>query len=211
MTAQARDASQADSHRRGRPRDMALDARILQTAIHELAGQGFAGFSVEGVAAGAGVSKAAIYRRFADRDALIEAVLEFVAADVPDIPPSLPVRDQLISLLDEIRDRSPQSATFRIMRHAAAMSSSNSHLSQSAMSTLVAPRRERIRACLRRGIAAGDLRRDLDVDAAVALLVGAAIHLGVWSMSPDLGQVRVSAVVDLALQGMSSSPSRDLR
>jgi len=43
------------------------------------------------------------------------------------------------------------------------------------METVVEPRREVIREVLRRGIATGELRPDLDVDAALFMLIGAVV------------------------------------
>ncbi len=43
------------------------------------------------------------------------------------------------------------------------------------METVVEPRREVIRAVLRRGMTTGELRPDLDVDAALFMLIGAVI------------------------------------
>jgi hypothetical protein len=43
------------------------------------------------------------------------------------------------------------------------------------METVVEPRREVIREVLRRGIATGELRPNLDVDAALFMLIGAVV------------------------------------
>lgn len=190
---------------RGRPRDSRIDARILDAAQIELAESGFIAFSVEGVAARAEVSKAAVYRRFPSRDALLATVLEAVAVDVDDIPTGLPIRDHLIALLSEIRDRSPKSPGYRIMRHAAALATTDSELSHVVMTTLVTPRRERIRAALRAGIDQGELKSGLDVDTVMTMLVGAVVHLGIWSAEPDIARVQVDDVVDLALAGIATS------
>ena len=198
------DSRPAGLHR-GRPRDTRIDARILDAAQVELAECGFIAFSVEGVAARAEVSKAAVYRRFPSRDALLMTVLHAVAVDVVDIPAGLPIREHLIALLSEIRDRSPKSPGYRIMRHAAALATTDSSLSHVVMTTLVTPRRERIRAALRTGIEKGELKPDLDVDTVMAMLVGAVVHLGIWSAEPDLARVRVDDVVDLALSGIAES------
>lgn len=205
MTAAPAMEGQQRGLHRGRPRDTRIDARILDAAQSELAESGFVAFSVEAVAGRAEVSKAAVYRRFPSRDALLTAVLEAVAADVADIPVNLATRHHLIALLSEIRDRSPKSPGYQIMRHAAALAATDSDLSHMVMTTLVTPRRERIRVALRMGIERGDLRSDLDVDTAMSMLVGAVVHLGIWSAEPNLARVRVDDVVDLAMAGFAKS------
>jgi AcrR family transcriptional regulator len=57
-----------------------VDAAIRQAALELLVEEGFAGMSMEGVAARAGVGKAAIYRRWDGKTALVvDAIHELVA------------------------------------------------------------------------------------------------------------------------------------
>src|SRR6185437_24526 len=55
----------------GRPRSAEADQAILRATLELLAQDGIQGMSLEGVAARAGVSKTTIYRRWANKDALI--------------------------------------------------------------------------------------------------------------------------------------------
>src|SRR4051794_12263274 len=57
--------------RGGRPRDPACDAAILRAAVEVFVECGYAGVSMEGVAARAGVGKATIYRRYASKAQLV--------------------------------------------------------------------------------------------------------------------------------------------
>jgi AcrR family transcriptional regulator len=65
---------------RGRPRDPQIAARVLAAAVDELAERGIAGFSVNSVAARAGVDKRGIYARWPERDQLIVDALGTLAA-----------------------------------------------------------------------------------------------------------------------------------
>jgi len=67
--------------------------RVLEAAIHELARSGPAAFSVEAVAATAGVNKTTIYRRWPVRRALIAAVVERMRSPLREAP--LPDTGQL--------------------------------------------------------------------------------------------------------------------
>lgn len=60
---------------RGRPRDPAKDAAIREAAWDLLAEKGYEGLTFEAVAEKAGCSRATLYRRFASKLELIEAVL----------------------------------------------------------------------------------------------------------------------------------------
>jgi TetR/AcrR family transcriptional repressor of mexJK operon len=59
----------------GRPRDPAKDRAILARARDIFFERGFNGAAMEEVAARAGVSKVTLYKRFADKEALFEAVV----------------------------------------------------------------------------------------------------------------------------------------
>ncbi|MFJ4015825.1 TetR/AcrR family transcriptional regulator [Microbacterium sp. NPDC090014] len=59
----------------GRPTDEDLTRRILTTAGEMLGGRGYQALSVEQVAKAVGCGKTAIYRRYADKGALVAAVL----------------------------------------------------------------------------------------------------------------------------------------
>lgn len=95
--------------RRGRPRDTAKDEAILLAAGDLFMEHGYEAVSVDAVAQKAGVSKATIYARYADKDALFAAVLrqECERAVSPDsFFPSedQPVRDTLILLATRFLD-----------------------------------------------------------------------------------------------------------
>lgn len=59
----------------GRPPDPSKDEAIFRAARACFFDEGFSATTIERVAAGAGVSKVTIYKRFADKDALFEAVV----------------------------------------------------------------------------------------------------------------------------------------
>ncbi|MDP9074768.1 MAG: TetR/AcrR family transcriptional regulator [Actinomycetota bacterium] len=81
MTVVAGDAAAA--MRQGRPRDPHVDEAIRRAAIELLIEEGFARMSIDGVAARAGVGKAAIYRRWDGKTALVvDAIHDRVSCGV---------------------------------------------------------------------------------------------------------------------------------
>jgi AcrR family transcriptional regulator len=60
---------------RGRPRDPQIETRIFDAALTLYSRQGWLGFSLDGVARGARVSKDAMYRRWKTREALMQDAL----------------------------------------------------------------------------------------------------------------------------------------
>ena len=73
----------ANASRRGRPRSREADRAITEAALDVLGDSGIANFSVEAVAARAGVGKATIYRRFPGRIGLLSAALDRLHDDLP--------------------------------------------------------------------------------------------------------------------------------
>ncbi len=64
----------------GRPRDPQVDAAIRQATLDLLVEEGFARMSIEGVANRAGVGKAAIYRRWDNKTALVvESIRDLIS------------------------------------------------------------------------------------------------------------------------------------
>jgi AcrR family transcriptional regulator len=72
---------------RGRPRDRAVDERILRAAVQEIAAAGVDAFSMSNCARRASVSKASIYLRWSNAEELITDALASVATwpVVPDL------------------------------------------------------------------------------------------------------------------------------
>jgi AcrR family transcriptional regulator len=64
-------APEADRPHRGRPRDESCDRAIENAALDLMVELGFAGLTMEGVAARAGVAKTTVYRRWDSKAALV--------------------------------------------------------------------------------------------------------------------------------------------
>ena len=81
---------------RGRPRDPSLDDRILTATRALLVEQGYAGMTLDGVAAAAGCGKSAIYRRFDGKAQLVVAAVKQLQAPWP-VPDTGSLRDDLLA------------------------------------------------------------------------------------------------------------------
>ncbi len=87
----------------GRPRDAQKDAAIIRAAQRLFLERGFEGASVDAIAAAAGVAKATVYARFADKEALLrESIITkcgaFLDADTFDWRAGRTLRDGLIAI-----------------------------------------------------------------------------------------------------------------
>ncbi|WP_405182608.1 TetR/AcrR family transcriptional regulator [Nocardia sp. NBC_01377] len=82
---------------RGRPRDVEVDRRIIETARSVYAERGWSGFNFGAVCKAAGVSKDALYRRYRTREDLLAAALD-VPPPAIDLAPGGDLRGQLIAI-----------------------------------------------------------------------------------------------------------------
>ena len=92
--------------RRTRRRGAALEAAILDAAARELAESGYRGLTMDRVAARAGTSKNAIYRRWPSRAALsVAAYRSLLPARPEDVPDSGDLRADALALLRRVNAR----------------------------------------------------------------------------------------------------------
>lgn len=185
---------------KGRPRDPQVDAAILAASLDVLADRGFARFTMEEVATKAGVGKASIYRRFPDKDALIVHTLDHINDDLPPIPEEGAVRDRLSIMMERVRRGFPNSHAGRIMRHVMGESSESPHLVAEFYRRVIAPRHDRIRSVLAEGKAADEFDSDIDVEVAIAALIGSMVFLSTWAGCGGVDATSSEEVVDLVLR-----------
>ncbi len=86
----------------GRPRSEKLRRTILDATLELLAEQGFDGLSIEGVADRAGVGKTTIYRRWANKEALVSATLLDMRSSLEMPQPGRDLRETVVRFFEEI-------------------------------------------------------------------------------------------------------------
>ena len=168
----------------GRPRSARVDEAIIEAVLDLLVdGVTAEALTIEAVAAKAGVGKATIYRRWVNKDALLIDAVATLKGPLPEIE-GVSVRDDLVTL---VRPVGRQSMT----RAAAVLPCLISELKRSptlhaCYQKVIEPRRELMRQVLRRGIASGELRADLDLEVVMAMLVSPMVVLSVGNLNPAL-------------------------
>lgn len=192
-----------ESLRRGRPRNEGLDREITAAALELLSESGFESFTVEAVCARTGVAKTTVYRRYPTRTDLIVGALERLNDDLPPVPAPGPVRDRLVAVLDGVRARAMRSRQGSLMLHAAAQGALEPRLAELVQSRVLAPRRELLRSVIADGVAAGELRDDVDPQVLIPILVGPMIYLGMWNQTSAACHVSVADIVDALLRGLT--------
>jgi AcrR family transcriptional regulator len=192
---------QVAARRPGRPRSERAERAILDAALELFAESGVEGVCIEAVAARAGVGKATIYRRWAGKEDLLLDALALLKSPLPE-PAGESVRADLLAMLEVMCQDTANPV--RMRRYTLLLGEGEKYpkIFQRYKETVVEPRREMIRSVLRRGIATGELRPDVDVDVAMFLLMGAVIARGKHDadqIEPDYAE----RVVDEVLLGLA--------
>lgn len=159
--------------RRGRPRSTRANEAILTAALELLAERrSIEDVSVEAVAARAGTGKATIYRRWESKEDLFT---DAVATLRPPLPGAggRSARQYLVAVMEQVCSEMRRPLDQAIS--ALMMSTAHPGLRDRIKRQVFAPRNEAVTAALRRGIAEGRLRPDLDPEAVLNLLIGGAL------------------------------------
>ncbi len=85
-----------------RRRGETLEQAIYAAVVHELSNVGYAGLTMEGVAAAAHTGKASLYRRWTSKDDLVVDALLQVMPDLDEGPDSGDIRADLLSLVGRL-------------------------------------------------------------------------------------------------------------
>jgi AcrR family transcriptional regulator len=196
----------ASSERRpGRPRSAHAEQAILAAALDEVDASGLDAFSMESVAARAGVAKTTIYRRWSSRDALLLDVLSgWDTQRDPELVGSS-VRDDLIHALDDVGRRHDDSPHERLLPRILGSARSHPELFEAYRARVIDRRRAFFDALLRRGIETGELRADIDVDTALKALVSPVLF-GLMTRPEGTGLPDdfTTRLVDLLLRGLAA-------
>ncbi|MFE9957863.1 TetR/AcrR family transcriptional regulator [Micromonospora sp. NPDC005299] len=194
--------STADAPRSpGRPRSVRADEAIIEATLDLLAeGSTLEALSIEAIAARAGVGKATIYRRWSGKDALLMDALRRLKG-VPPQPAGHSVRDDLVLLVGAVGHNVDPRAAKIMPCLVPEVNRSPDHFQ--LYQNIVAPRRKLMREVLRRGVDSGELRADLDIELAMALLTGPVLIQRVLRWHPELDDgILPERVVDSVLEGL---------
>jgi AcrR family transcriptional regulator len=194
-------ASAATGRRPGRPRSERAEQAIIQAALELFAEKGPDGLCVEAVAARAGVGKATVYRRWHNKEDLLLAALGSLKTPLPN-PDTGSVRDDLIALVTVMSQDAVDPARQRQYTLLLGEGEKYPRLMARYAETVVEPRRDIIRSVLRRGIATGQIREDLDIEVAMLTLTGAAMSRGRCEIVPH-DEEFATRVVDSLLVGLA--------
>ncbi|MDX6299249.1 MAG: hypothetical protein QOF53_463 [Nocardioidaceae bacterium] len=189
---------------RGRPRRPGTDERITAAAAELMLQRGFDGTTMDDVAARAGVGKATVYRRWPSKDDLAVAAMETLySAELPEPDTGSIVTDLTESYRSVLAFvNTPAGEAF--LRTSIAESVRDERIA--ALYRASSERREdQTRDTFRRAIERGEVRPDVDVDAAVQWL-GGMLATRAITHRPMPAAEEVGALVEFTLRGVIANP-----
>ena len=179
-----------------RPRSLQAHQKVLDAATGLFAERGIEATSMDAIAQASGVSKATIYNHWADKEALLlEVMLMLNGLDrEPEDIDSGDLQRDLTAVLTRHPPDQFEAARNRMMPSLIAYSAVHPEFGKAWRHQVMEPPRQCLKKILNRGISRGLLPRNLDLEAAMALLLGPMLYAHVFhkdqsGSKPDLGPV----------------------
>jgi AcrR family transcriptional regulator len=132
---------------------------------------GYAGMSIEAVAAAAGTSVPSVRRRYRDRPALAAAVIDAWRAEPLPAPRGSP-RRRALAVLENFRRNLALGDSMPLLGTLLAEEGRHPELIGRFRARLAGPRRAMLSDAIEGGVREGELPRDTEVDAVVNMLIG---------------------------------------
>jgi AcrR family transcriptional regulator len=170
----------------GRPRDPELDRAILAAAEQQLREAGYAGMSLESVAAAAGTTVPAVRRRFRGKANMAVAVIDSLRIEgLPD--ESGPPRDRALAVLRNFRANLRRDNSMAVAGTLLAEEHRHPELLAAFRHRLVEPRRAALRQAITEAITSAELPPSTDPDVLANMLIGSfyARYIATSDLPPD--------------------------
>ncbi|MEV5603971.1 TetR/AcrR family transcriptional regulator [Streptomyces sp. NPDC052299] len=178
----------------GRPREERVTRAVLDAVVDLVTENGMGALTMDAVAARAGVSKPAMYRRWATKQDLVLAAAETRIGPLT-VPDMGDFRAELRAVLTARMEAYRQPGVARLLAGVIG-SASEAGAEPGAYRDYTARVMSETRHLLERGVARGDVRADVDVAAAATLVAASLLFRMVGEQRlPD--QELVDSVVDL--------------
>lgn len=187
----------------GRPRQEHVTQAVLDAVVDLVAESGMAALTMDAVAARAGVSKPAMYRRWSTKQDLVIAAAESRIGPLT-VPDMGDFRAELRAVLTARMKAYRQPGIDRLLAGVIG-SAAEAGAEPGAYRAYTARVMSETRHLLERGVARGDVRSDVDVSAASTLVAASLVFRMVGEQqTPD--ESLVESVVDLIGRAVDARP-----
>jgi AcrR family transcriptional regulator len=189
--------------RPGRPRSEESRAAVLRATSELLHEVGLRAMTTEEIASRSGASKATIYKWWPNKYAVaIDAFLSEMMAESAD-PDTGSARDDFSAVLRGLM-HFYTGPSGRVFAQLVGEAQSDPLVQQELRTNLVDSRRELFRRIWDRGVARGEMRDDVDPEAAIDLVIGPALYRLIMGHAP-LTEAAADALMDVAVRGLATS------
>lgn len=184
--------------------------KVLNAAVELISQRGVENTSMDAIAAESGVSKATVYKHWPGKDALLLDVVQQYSARDPEIETADPKADLIEYLRQMAQHRKPEQL-IRIWPMIIGYAFGKPDFGEALRQKAFDPRRQRIQKLLERAVKKGILRRGINYDFALAMLLGPIMH---WRFAdarhvPDDLAERVVDYFWKVFGAATSGPSRE--
>ncbi|MCM5555734.1 TetR/AcrR family transcriptional regulator [Pleomorphomonas sp. NRK KF1] len=179
--------------------------RAIERAVfREWAATGYAALSMEAVARRAGVGKAALYRRWPSKLAMVSDVITRVDLLLASKVEGRTLRDDVAALLRQVRRMLRNPLVARILPDLHAEMPRNLDLAAAIRSNVQVNRRARAEEILERAIMRGELPVDIDKDLAIDML-GALLYWRMIVIHQPADDAYLDRLTDFVLRALGVS------
>ena len=149
-----------------------VTSSISDAMFAELAGQGYARMSMEAVARAAGVGKAALYRRWPSKRAMvIDLVADAIRRTLPEAIDTGSLAGDVRAFLDFTVAQARKPSVVQVALDMLAESARDETLAAELRDVAAVPRRDAARKLLERAGRRGEIPPDIDVETGIDLLI----------------------------------------
>lgn len=185
-----------------RPRSVRAHEDVVKAALALFAERGIDATSMDAIADASGVSKATIYKHWPDKDALCLEVMAYSHGHgtTPPVPDSGDLYADLLAAISYEPPKETAELRARMMPHLMAYAARHPAFAKAWRGRVLDPPRLVLAEVLKNAIARGDLTSDLDVEVALALLLGPMMYNHVIKLSDrkppqNLREIMIDAFV----------------
>ena len=167
---------------------------VLTAALKLIGERGIDGVSMDAIAESSGVSKATIYKHWENKEALCLEAIGNLQSGLPQFEGG-DARAALVQLLRHLANAPKPRALMRVMPKIVGHASSNPAFLKAWAERIEEPRRTRLAELIARAIASGQLRKNVDVNLALHVLLGPILYHRMMhtTLPPDAAERIVDA------------------
>lgn len=190
---------------RGRPRSASVHQAILEATLQLVFEVGFRTLSMDTVATKAGVGKMTIYRRWPNKAALVMDAFLTTVGPGTGFPEAASAVES-IRLQMRLQAKAFRSRFGRLIKALLGEAQFDRELAEAFRDRWIMPRRRMARNTIERAIREGDLRPDIDPEAAIDMLY-APIYYRLQIGTGPISETYTDGIFEQVMRGLRKPPN----